>query len=624
MAATVALSLLAGLSLAQSAAAQPQLTAILPAWMYFGRYWDSTRAKEWVNFTVTLERDVEFDISSARKIVSIVVNGTVVAQPGTTYFTTVLRPGRYAMTVLLDGTGVGYIYPDYFIFSLPNVTFPMSFRLGDDGKLYVSTVLRHGVAIEPYSAGGSLPVDFLYMYVNLGYPLGCGDSHAAVAVYADKGDWATDGESLIYSAGAGSTFPDNVSFTIAFCTPPIVERTIEVVDGQGRVLGGLPGNYTRVLVGARLAARPRLSGDETWYPWFVMNRGTPLLSNATVFHFLNGSAVEELTFDKPGLYRWGVLLVTPIDMPRFSPLPFPAFNMTWGIIRVKRLGINYGLYTPEPLPFAVRLEGDLTKLGRYTLVFTVGGARIGALTTEGVYGFDNVTTIGTYTVSESDEWYNVTFIYPVQVHAPAPFVGKVYALKPVGVVNASKLTVVLNATAPFLLASARRLVRVVGSEVPFNGSGGVYFVNATQPGIYTVKLAALLTVRSVAGSAPANATITILDSKGNVVATGYGSTVTLELEPYANYTVVGVSGQEEKSVPVYLTDDAAVTLAFTAPEQTGKAVVTQPAAPAPVTSVEQQPVGLEPSLFALLIAACALLVFLAIWRRRGLIIEIQL
>lgn len=614
--------------LAQSAAAQPHLTAVLPVWMHFGHNWDSTRAVEWVNFTATLERDAPFHIATPRKIVSVVVNGTVVAQPQSTYFKTVLRPGRYAIAVLLNGTGVLSNPPDGFYFAV-NGTFPMSLRLGDDGKLYVSAVLRHGVAIAPYSAGGSLPVDFLYMYVNLGFPLGCGDSHAAVAVYADKGNWETDGESLIYSAGAGSTFLDNVSFTIAFCTPPIAERAIEVVDGWGRVLGGLPGNYSRVLVGARLAARPRLSGNETWYPWFVINGGRLHLSNATVFHFLNGSVVGELAFDKPGLHRWGVLLVTPIDMPRFSPFPFPAFNMTWGVIRVKRLGINYALYAPEPLPFAVRLEGDLTRPGMYGLALVAGGARVGALVTESVDEFGNVSTIGTYTVSESDEWYNVTLGYAVWVHQlNHPFVSRVYALKPVTVVNASKFAVTVNASMPFLLASTRKVVRVVDSGAQFNGSGGVYFVNATQPGVYTVKLAALLTVRSVAGGAPANASITVLDSKGNVVAAGYGSMVSFELEPYANYTVVGASGQEKKSAPVYLTDDTVVTLAFTAPGQTGGAGVTttQPAAPAPAATAEWQPVGLEPSLFALLaaIAACALLAFLAIWRRRGLIIEIRL
>jgi hypothetical protein len=374
--------------------------------------------------------------------------------------------------------------------------------------------------------------------------------------------------------------------------------------------------------------KPSLSANETWYPWFVINGGRPLLSNATVFHFLNGSSVEELVFGEPGLHRWGALLVTPIDMPRFSPFPFPAFNMTWGIIRVKRLGVNYGLRTPEPLPFAVRLEGDLTRPGAYTLAFTVGGARIGALATESVDEFGNVTTIGTYAVSESDEWYNVTLIYTVWVHPlDHPFVSRVYSLKPVAAVNASKFAVVVNASAPFLLASARKVVRVAGGEVPFNGSGGVYFVNAAQPGTYTVKLAALLTVRSVAGSAPANAPITVFDSEGNVVATGYGSAVSFELEPFANYTVVGISGQEERSASVYLTDDAVVTLAFTAPAQTGGAGVTpaQPAAPAPAT-VERQPVGLEPGLLALLaaVAACALLAFLAIRRRRGLIIELQL
>jgi hypothetical protein len=618
------------------AAAQPQLTAMLPVSMRFGHYWDSSRAVEWVNFTLTLERDTLFCISSSRKIVSVVANGTVVAQPRSTYFETVLRPGRYAIAVLLDGTGVWYNAPEGFYFFL-NVTFPMSFGLGGDGRLYVSTVLRHGVAIAPYSAGGSLPVDFLYMYVNLGFPLECGDSHAAVAVYADKGNWGTDGESLIYSAGAGSTFPDNVPLTVAFCTPPVVERAIEVVDGRGRVLGGLPGNYSRVLVGARLMVQPSLSANETWYPWFVINRGTPLLSNATVFHFLNGSVVEELAFDEPGLYRWGVLLVTPIDMPRFSPFPFPAFNMTWGVIRVKRLGVNYVLHTPEPhtpepLPFAVRLEGDLSRPGTYALGLVAGGARIGALATESVDEFGNVTTIGTYAVSESDEWYNVTLIYSVWVYPlNHPFVSRVYSLKPVAVLNASKLAVTVDASAPFLLASTRKVVGVVGGETPFNGSGGVYFVDAAQPGTYTVKLAALLTVRSVAGSAPVNASITVLDSEGNVVATGYGSTVSLELEPFANYTVVGTSGQERKSVTVYLTDDAVVTLAFTAPEQTGEqtggagVTPTQPAVSVPAPTVERQPVGLESTLLALLavIAACAFLAFL-IRRRRGLIIEMQL
>lgn len=622
--AAVALLLLAELP---RAAAQPQLAATLPVVLYFGHYWASSRAVEWVNFTATLERDTLFRISSGRKIASVVVNGTVVAQPQSTYFETVLGPGRYAIAALLDGTGVWFIAPEGFCF-YPNVTLPMSLRLGDDGKLYVSTVLRHGVAIAPYSKGGSLPVDFLYTYVNLGFPLECGYSHAAVAVYADGGNWRTDGESLIYSAGAGSTFPDNVSLTVAFCTPPIVERAIEVVDGQGRVLGGLPGNHSRVLVGARLMVKPSLSANETWYPWFVINGGRPLLSNATVFHFLNGSSVEELVFGEPGLYRWGVLLVTPIDMPRFSPFLFSAFNMTWGIIRVKRLGVNYVLHTPEPLPFAVRLEGDLTRPGAYTLAFTVWGARIGALT-ESVDEFGNVATIGTYAVSESDKWYNVTLIYTVWVHPlNHPFVSRVYSLKPVTAVNASKFAVVVNASAPFLLASARKVVRVVGSEVPFNGSGGVYFVNAAQPGTYTVKLAALLTVRSDAGSAPANASITVFDSKGNVVATGYGSTVSFELEPFANYTVVGTSGQEERSASVYLTDDTVVTLAFTAPAQTGGVGVTptQPAAPAPAATVERQPVGLEPDLLALLaaVAACALLAFLAIRRRRGLIIELQL
>jgi hypothetical protein len=177
-----------------------------------------------------------------------------------------------------------------------------------------------------------------------------------------------------------------------------------------------------------------------------------------------------------------------------------------------------------------------------------------------------VSTIGTYTVTESEGWYNVSITYPVQVYALThPFVSKAYTFEPVSVA-ADKVYLTFSTAKPVLLKSARKVIRAAGSavgDVPVGSSGDVYFIGITKQDTYTVKLATLLTARNTFEGKAVKATVKVYDSKGNLVAQGYGETVTFELEPLASYLVVGDNGAEKQSRNVYLTDDVELTFAYT-------------------------------------------------------------
>jgi hypothetical protein len=206
----------------------------------------------------------------------------------------------------------------------------------------------------------------------------------------------------------------------------------------------------------------------------------------------------------------------------------------------------------------------------YPLDFIVNGVTVGTLTnTEKVYIDGTVSTIGTYTVTETPDTYNVSITYNVVVNGLThPYVDKVYTFEPTSIIT-GKVYLTLPASKPFLLHSTRKVMRITGSsvgDVNIGSNGDVYFAGVTTSDTYTVKLATMLLVKNIYNGQPIDAKVTIYDSKGNVIAENTGKQVTFQLEPSVTYLVQGDNGAEKQSKNVYLTDDMEVEFTYnTAP-----------------------------------------------------------
>jgi hypothetical protein len=278
-----------------------------------------------------------------------------------------------------------------------------------------------------------------------------------------------------------------------------------------------------------------------------------------------------------------------------------------GQVTPKKLSVKYDLVAPEKLPFTVKLRGDLSKVGMYPLDFIVQGTTIGTLTnTEKVNIDGTVSTIGTYTVTETQEWYNVSITYNVVVNdLTHPYVDKVYTLETTSI-STDKVYLTVTATKPFLLHSTRKVMRITGTsvgDINIGHSNDIYFAGVTTSDTYTVKLATKLLVKNIYEGKPINAKVTVYDTKGNIIAQASGEQVTFDLEPLVTYVVQGDNGAEKLSKTLYLSDDMEVTFTYT----------TAPAFTIPMDYV-----------YLVFLAIIAFAILYLVWKiRKGVSIEIS-
>jgi len=440
---------------------------------------------------------------------------------------TLVKAGTHNFTIVVQAGTVDAM-PRLAVWLNYNLTFPWSVAVDQGGSPTLDVSIKHGVSI-----GGYAPHVFTFWFDLRGT--------AVEAVTGDKGDWSWSGTSV---RADFPTLMDDFKVHIVFKKVPVSKSVIRVVDNWGQPIDKLPGELPRVIVGSQFTAQP-------------------LTTNLTLLHFVNETKVGSFTFDKATLHRCALVAYRVYS----KDYTYLIINTTGFAITPERLSVKYELQAPEALPFTVKLRGDLSKVGMYALDFLVQGTVIGTVTnTEKVYVDGTVSTIGTYTVSEAEGWYNVSITYPVQVYALAhPFVQKVYTFEPVSVTT-DKVYLSFSTEKPALLKSTRKVIRASGSavgDVPVGSAGDVYFIGITKQDTYTVKLATLLTVRNTYEGKAVKATVKVYDAKGNIVAQGYGETVTFELEPLASYLVVGDNGAEKLSRNVFLTDDVELTFAYT-------------------------------------------------------------
>jgi hypothetical protein len=524
----VALALLLAAALpALTAAAQPTVTAKVPAElrMVYAPVVPSYTTEAFKTY-ITLQRDAQalFTLidSGAAQSVTAYIDG----QPVAPSVPVLLKAGTHNLTVVVQ-TGSSIAFLSYYFSLYMNVTFPWQVAVDEDGSPVLDVELKHGVAV-----GGTSPSSYFFKVDLMGTRVS--------AVTADKGQWSSAG-TVIYTNF--DTLLDNFRVHVVFEKTPVSASLIRVVDNWGQPVK-LPSALPRVIVGSQFTAQP-------------------LTTNLTVLHFVNGSKVGGFAFDRATLYKCALVAYRVYS----KDYTYLIINATTFGITPEKLSVKYELQAPEALPFTVKLRGDLGKVGMYALDFLVQGTVIGTVTnTEKVYVDGNVTTIGTYTVSEAEGWYNVSITYPVQVYSLThPFVSKVYTFEPVSVTT-DKVYLTFSTAKPALLKSTRKVIRASGStvgDVPVGSAGDVYFIGITKQDTYTVKLATTLTVRNTFEGKAIKATVKVYDSKGNLVAQGYGEAVTFELEPLNSYLVVGDNGAEKQSRNVYLTDDVEITFAYT-------------------------------------------------------------
>jgi hypothetical protein len=519
--APVLLALLA----AAAALAQPTVTAKVPAElrMTYAPVVPPSSTQVFSTY-VTLQRDAQalFKLidSGGAQSVTAYIDG----QPAAPGSPVLLKAGTHNLTVVV-AAGSNPATPSYYFSFSMNLTFPWSVAVDVDGNPVLNATLKHGVAV-----GGASPAGYFFKVDMKGTEV--------ASVTADKGQWSWSG-TVIYSNF--NTLLDDFNVHVVFKKVPVSKSVIRVVDNWGQPVA-LPGELPRVIVGSQFTVQP-------------------LTANLTLLHFVNGSQAG-FVFDRATLYKCALVAYRVYS----RDYTYLIINTTSFEVTPEKLSVKYGLQAPEALPFTVKLRGDLSKVGMYALDFLVQGTVVGTLTnTERVYVDGSVSTIGTYTVTESGGWYNVSITYPVQVYSLThPLVSKVYTFEPVSV-STDKVYLTFSTAKPVLLKSIRKVIRASGSavgDVPV-GSGDVYFIGITKQDTYTVKLATLLTVRNTFEGKAVKATVKVYDAKGNLVAQGYGETVTFELEPLASYLVVGDNGAEKQSRNVYLTDDVEITFAYT-------------------------------------------------------------
>jgi hypothetical protein len=521
----------------QPVKAEPTINAVVPAMVMLDWYvYTSSAGSEWVNFTATLGQKMAltFTLIPSSSVGALLVDGKDYTSHATSKV--VLDAGTH--TIAIKFTYSGATSGDIYINLNYNLSFPWTIKLDDSGYPYTSFTFKHGVSLGSYpGARGAPPFNYIaqidFMGNNVAY------------VTADKGAWRGNGTKAI--ADFGLNLYDNVALTVGFQATPVSKSLVRVVDNFGQAVNKLPNEFSRILVGSQLTVQP-------------------LVSNLTIIHLVNSTAVNGFTFDKATLYKWGVIAYRLYS----KDYVYPIINVTTGQVTPKKLNVGYQLVAPEQVPFSVKLRGDLTKVGMYPLDFIVGGVTVGTLTnTEKVYIDGTVSTIGTYTVTETSDSYNVTITYNVVVNGLThPYVDKVYTFETVSI-STDKVYLTVTATKPFLLHSTRKVMRITGSsvgDINIGSNNDIYFAGVTTSDTYTVKLATKLLVKNLYEGKPVNAKVTVYDAKGNVIAQASGEQVTFDLEPLNTYVVQGDNGAEKQSKTLYLSDDMEVDFTYsTAP-----------------------------------------------------------
>ena len=534
----IALLVLSSMLLAvQPVKAEPTINAVVPASVKLDWYVSvSSAGSEWVNFTATLSNKMAltFTLISKSAVGKLLIDNNDYTSQATSKV--VIDAGTH--TIAIKFTYSGATSGDIYINLNYNLTFPWTIKLDDSGYPYTSLTFKHGVSLGPYpGASGVPPFDYRAEIDFKG--------NTVAYITADKGQWVASGTKAL--AIFGINLLDNVALTVGFQATPVSKSLIRVVDNFGVAVNKLPNEFSRILVGSMLTVQP-------------------LVSNLTIIHLVNNTAVNGFIFDKATLYKWGVIAYRLYS----KDYVYPIINVTMGQVTPKKLNVKYELVAPEQVPFTVKLRGDLTKVGMYPLDFIVGGVTVGTLTnTEKVYIDGTVSTIGTYTVTETSDSYNVTITYNVVVNGLThPYVDKVYTFETVSI-STDKVYLTVTATKPFLLHSTRKVLRITGSsvgDINIGSNNDVYFAGVTTSDTYTVKLATKLLVKNLYGDKPVSAKVTVYDTKGNVIAQATGSQVTFDLEPLATYVVQGDDGAEKQSKTLYLSDDMEVDFTYsTAP-----------------------------------------------------------
>jgi len=530
----VTLLVLVSILAVQPVRAEPTINAVVPAVVKLDWYASVTAAgSEWVNFTATLGQKMAltFSLIPQSSVTKLIIDNKDYTAQATGKVT--LDPGTHTIAIQFSysaaTSGDIYINLNY------NLSFPWTIKLDDSGYPYTSFTFKHGVSLGPYPGAPSVPPFGYRAEIDF-------KGNSVVYVTADKGSWTPSGTKVL--ANFGMSLLDNIALSVGFRADPVSKSLVRVVDNFGTAVNKLPNEFPRIILGSMLTVQP-------------------MVSNLTIIHLVNNTAVNGFVFDKATLYKWGVIAYRLYS----KDYVYPIINVTTGQVTPKKLSVKYDLVAPEKLPFTVKLRGDLSKVGMYPLDFIVQGTTIGTLTnTEKVNIDGTVSTIGTYTVTESQEWYNVSITYNVVVNALThPYVDKVYTLETTSI-STDKVYLTVTATKPFLLHSTRKVMRITGTtvgDINIGSANDIYFAGVTTSDTYTVKLATKLLVQNVYEGKPINAKVTVYDTKGNIIAQASGEKVTFDLEPLVTYVVQGDNGAEKLSKTLYLSDDMQVTFTYT-------------------------------------------------------------
>jgi len=532
-----ALLVLVSILAVQPVKAEQTVNAVVPAAVKLDWYAYAYGAgSEWVNFTASLGQKMAltFTLIPSSSVGKLLIDGKDYTSLAASKVA--LDPGTH--TIAIKFTYSAATSGDIYINLNYNLSFPWTIKLDDSGYPYTSLTFQHGVSLGSYPGAPSVPPFSYRAEIDF-------KGNSVAYVTADKGSWTASGTKVL--ANFGTSLLDSIGLSVGFKANPVSKSLVRVVDNFGVAVNKFPGEFPRILVGSMLTVQP-------------------LVSNLTIIHLVNNTAVNGFVFDKATLYKWGVITYRLYS----KDYVYPIINVTMGQVTPKKLNVNYQLVAPEQVPFTVKLRGDLTKVGMYPLDFVVGGTTVGTLTnTEKVYIDGTVSTIGTYAVTETSGAYNVTITYNVVVNGLThPYVDKIYTFETVSI-STDKVYLTVTATKPFLLHSTRKVIRITGSsvgDINIGSNNDIYFAGVTTSDTYTVKLATKLLVTNIYEGKPINAKVTVYDTKGNIVAQASGEQVTFDLEPLVTYVVQGDNGAEKLSKTLYLSDDMEVTFTYsTAP-----------------------------------------------------------
>jgi len=515
-----------------SAAAQPSITATVPARVAIDVFALVIRGQTvTVPLLLTLERKMLYSLSLTgvndyTGEVTVYVDGkTLTSMP------VPLEKGTHNITIAVTNTQVNVLNLRMRHTLAFNMSFTWTVKLDEDNQLVLDLPVKHGVTV-----GAPKP-----LYAPTHFEVTVDLMNPVRAVTADKGMWRAEGTAV---TGFSETPFDDAKVKVFLAPPAVSRHAVRVVDNWGQE-ALLPSDYSRLLVGSQFTAQPKFK-------------------DVTVLHFVNGTQAPAFRFDKHAVYKCALLTYKVVSS---RGITYPVFNLTSFEVKPKKLSVEYSTWSTEELPFTLKLSGDLSKVGSYSLVFEARGTTLGVLTgTERVHVDGSVSTVGTYTVEEDAEWYNVSITYPVATYTLThPHVQKVYSLEPI-TISEDKSYLTVTTGKPLVVKGQRKVVRATSDvgDAPLSSAGDLSFVGITRSSTWTVKLATRVTVSNVLESGkPVSATVRVLDTKGNVVAQASGATVTFELEPLVNYVVTSDTGVERASRFVYLTDDAQITFTFT-------------------------------------------------------------